>query len=158
MKSLVILTLWLTLGVLAGGSLASAQEPTKQAKIERILALTNAQATIDQMFDQVKAMTASQIPPGATPEQQAKAKEMTGKIMDLVKARMSWDKLRPQYAKAYDETFSTEEIDGMLSFYQSPAGRAMLEKMPQLISKTMTIAQSQMADILPEIQRISKEK
>ncbi len=145
------------LSVLAGGSLATAQEPTKQAKIERILTLTNAQATIDQIFDQVKAMTASQLPPGATPEQQAKAKEMTGKIMDLVKARMSWDKMRPQYAKAYDETFSAGEIDGILSFYESPAGRAILQKMPQLLSKTMTIAQSQMAEIMPEIQRIAKE-
>jgi len=28
-----------------------------------------------------------------------------------------------------------EEIDGMLAFYQSPAGRAMLEKMPQSLQR-----------------------
>ncbi len=147
----------LALSLFAGGSLASAQEPTKEAKIESILALTNAQAMMDQVFAQIKAMTASQVPPGATAEQRAKSQEVTSKIMDLVKVRMSWDKLRPQYAKVYDETFSAEEIDGMLAFYQSPAGRAMLDKMPKLISKTMALAQGQMADIMPEIQRISKE-
>jgi hypothetical protein len=153
MKSIAVLTLGLTVA----GLLASAQELTKQAKIERILVLTKADAMMDQMFGQIKAMTESQLPSGATAEQRAKAQEIQGKIMDLVKARMSWDKMRPQYVKIYDEIYSEEEIDGILVFYQSSVGRAMLEKMPLVISKTMTLAQSQMGGMMPEIQRIVKE-
>lgn len=153
MKSIFVLTL----GLMVGGSLATAQESIKQAKIERILALTNADAVMDQMFSQIKAMTASMTPPGATPQQQAKAQEIQNKVMDLIKARMGWDKLRVLYAKVYDATFSEDEIDGMLTFYQSAVGQAMLKKMPQLISQTMSIVQTQMADIMPDIQRIAKE-
>jgi uncharacterized protein len=153
MKSIVLLTL----GLLAGGTLATAQDSTKQAKIERILALTNADAVMDQMFAQIKTMSASMTPPGATPQQQARSQEIQDKIMDLVKARMGWDKLRPQYAKVYDSTFSADEIDGILAFYQSPAGQGMLRKMPQLLSQTMAVVQTQMADIMPDIQRIAKE-
>ena len=147
----------LTFSLTVAGFLASAQETTKQAKIERLLVLTNVDRTLDQVFEQMKSMAASQVAPGATPEQSAKAHELQGKIMDLMKARMSWDQLRPQYVKVYDETYSDEEIDGILAFYQSPAGRAMLEKMPVLMSKLMAIAQSQMRDIMPEIERLSKE-
>jgi len=133
------------------GSFASAQELTKEAKIERILALTNAQAVMDQMFAQIKTSTASMMPAGSTPEQSAKVQEIQEKLLDFVKDRMSWDKVRPKYVKIYDETFSDEEITGILAFYQSPAGRAMLEKLPTLISKSMSVAQSQMTDIMPEI-------
>jgi uncharacterized protein len=147
----------LVLGVIVAGFAANAQELTKQGKIERILALTNADATVNQIFSQIKTMVASQAPSGATPEQIAKAQEIQDKLLDLIKGRISWDKIRPQYLRIYDETFSVEEIDGIFAFYESPAGRAMLEKMPSLISKAMTVAQSQMADIMPEIERISKE-
>ena len=152
MKSIAVLTFGLTVA----GLVASAQELTKQAKIERILALTKSEAMLDQMFGQIKTMAASQLPPGST-EQTAKAQEIQGKIMDLVKARMSWDKMRPKYVKLYDETYSDEEVNGIFVFYQSAAGRAMLEKMPLIISKTMTLVQSEMGDIMPEIQRIVKE-
>jgi hypothetical protein len=144
------------LALLAATPFAVAQE-SKDAKIERLLDAMNAQSTIDQMFEQIKAMTASQIPPGATPEQAAKAHELQSKIMDLIKARMGWERMRPQYAKMYGETFSDQEISGMLAFYQSPAGRAMLSKMPALMAKVMELTQAQMADLLPEIQRITRD-
>jgi uncharacterized protein len=112
---------------------------------------------MDQVFNQMKAMTASQVPKGTTPEQQAREEETRSKIMDLIKSRMQWDKMRPQYVKLYSETFSDEEISGMLAFYESQAGRAMLAKMPVLMGKTMSLVQAQMTDLMPEIQRITRE-
>lgn len=136
---------------------AAAQIPTKEAKIERMLQLTNVDATIDQMLNQMKAMAASQVPPDTSLEGRTKAMELQGKIMDVVKARMSWEKLSPMYVKIYSEVFSEEEINGILAFYESPAGRAMLTKTPALIAKTMGWVQSQMRDVAPEIERLTKE-
>jgi hypothetical protein len=65
--------------------------------------------------------------------------------------------MRPSYIKLYSETFSEEEIGGMLAFYESPAGRAMLAKMPTLLTKLIEVAQAQMNDLQPEIQRIMRE-
>jgi hypothetical protein len=146
----------LSIGLLCG-ILASAQELTKEAKIERILDLTNANAIIDQVFNQIKTMTASMLPKDATPEQSAKAQEMQNQILDLVKARMSWDKIRPEYVKIYSETFTEDEVSGILAFYESPAGRAMLSKIPALLSKSTSIVQTQMGDLMPEIRRLAKE-
>ena len=102
-------------------------------------------------------MAMSQMPAGSTPEARAKAQQTQDKIMDMVKSRLNWEKLRPQYVKIYSETFTAGEIDGLLAFYESPAGRAMIEKMPVLIAKTIAVTQGQMAEIMPEIQRIAKE-
>jgi hypothetical protein len=134
---------------------ASAQELSKQAKIERILAATNSSALVDQMFNQIKLITAGQAPAGTTPEERARLQEAQSKIMDLVRA--SVNKLLPQYAKMYDETFSDDEIDGIYAFYQSPAGKSMVQKTPLLVSKLMGMMQAQMTDLTPEIQRIARE-
>ena len=147
----------LTIALFVCGVLASGQELTKEKKIERILDLTNANAVIDQMFNQLKTMTASMMPKDATPEQSAKAREMQSKILDLVKERISWDKLRPAYVRVYSETFSDEEISGILAFYESSTGRAMLAKTPTLISKSMSVVQAQMGDLTPDIERITRE-
>jgi uncharacterized protein len=147
----------LTLSCIATAFPAAAQEMTKQAKIERMLTLSHVDRMMDQMMEQIKTITSSQLPANVTPEQRAKVEETTTKIMDLVKQRLSWDKMRPEYVKLYSDTYSDEEVNGILAFYESSAGQAMLEKMPELMAKSMALAQAQMSDILPEIQRISKE-
>lgn len=141
--------------LLAG--LAQGQPLSKAAKIERLLTLTNAAANIDRMFDQLKATAAAQMPAGATPEQQAQARQAQAKMMDAIKARMSWEKMRPRYIQLYDDTFSEAEIDGILAFYESPAGRAVLQKMPLLMQKSMSLGMAQGAEVMPELQRIARE-
>ena len=46
---------------------------------------------------------------------------------------------------------------GMLAFYESAAGRAMQAKMPMLLSRMMAFAQAQVTELVPEIQRITRE-
>ena len=135
---------------------AHAQQLSKDAKIERLLVITNAAANVDRVFDQMKAMAASQIPPGTTPEQQAQARQARAALMDAIKARMSWERLRPQYVKLYAETFTDQEIDGMLAFYESPVGHSVLQKMPLLMQKSMSLGMAQLADVVPELQRLNK--
>jgi hypothetical protein len=146
-----------TAGILLAASLASAQGLSKEAKIERLLELANGEATMNQAVEQIKAALAPTIPATATPEQRAQAEELQRKILDLVKSRMSWEKMRPAYVKAYSETFSEGEIDGILAFYESLAGRAMQAKMPIFISKLVGLSQALVSELTPEIQRITKE-
>ena len=142
----------LAIGLVSTGVVASAQQTTKEAKIEKILALTNSTAMLDQLLGPMKTMA---VPPGGSPQERAQAEAAMTKILDLTKGLV--EKLRPEMVKAYSDTFSEEEIDGMLAFYQSPAGRALLEKTPALTGKMMTLMQTQMTQLLPEILRISKE-
>jgi hypothetical protein len=131
--------------LVAASVLASGQELTKEAKIERILALESANnANVDQM----KSLFASTIPTGMAPEQQAKVQETQRRMLESVKTLL--DKIRPQLVKLYGETFSAEEIDSILAFYQSPAGHALLDKRPVIMSKTIAL-------LMPEIQRLVKE-
>jgi uncharacterized protein len=133
------------------------QNSAKDAKIGQLLVSMNLDKQMDVVFTQMKAMFASQLPKDATDEQKAKFSEVQGKILDLVKSRMSWEKMRPQYVKLYSETFTDEEIDGLVTFYESPAGKAMLEKMPVLMTKSMAMAQEVMKEIMPQAQQMMKD-
>ena len=153
MKALTVLAFVMAFAGLPAG----AQELTKKAKIERILTATKADSMVNQMFEQMKAILGNQIAPGASEEQRAKAKELTTRVMDVMKERINWDKMRPDYVKLYDETYTESEINGILAFYESPAGRSMIEKMPVLMSKSMVLAQRWMQDLMPEVQKIAEE-
>jgi hypothetical protein len=139
-------------------ALAGAQSPTtKEAKIEEILKLTRTESAMEQVFAQTKAIMLAQMPADATTQERAKAISTQAKIMDVIRARMSWDKLRPIYVKMYSETFTETEIDGILGFYRSPAGRATVDKMPLVMAKSMEFIQTQMSQIMPEVMRIVNE-
>ncbi len=118
---------------------------TKEAKIDRILELTNSSESATQMMDQMKSMLLGQMKtmaPKTTPEELAKMQDMQQKIMDLVQSRMSWDKMRPEYARVYADTFTDQEIDGLLAFYESTAGRGYLQKLPILTKKMIEFSQA----------------
>ena len=45
--------------------------------------------------------------------------------------------------QAYTDVYTGEEIDGMLAFYRSPAGRAMVSKYPHLMTRVKSLAGEQ---------------
>ena len=53
--------------------------------------------------------------------------------------------------KLYAETFTQEEVDGLLAFYRSPAGVALLEKMPQVTQKSAAITQQRIAPLVEKL-------
>ena len=62
----------------------------------------------------------------------------------------------PMFVKAYADTFTDSEIDAIVAFYKTPAGKAMIEKQPALTAKIMQTIQAQMADLMPQIEAIMR--
>jgi len=149
-KSIVIL--------LAGTALLLADEASKNAKIEEIMVLSHSDRMMTQSLDQMKNMVLAQVSKADMPAEARQAsEEMQKKMMAMIADRLSWDKAKPVFIKVYADTFTEPEIDGILAFYKSPAGQAMLDKMPQLMQKSMAAGQQLMGDVQPEIERMMKE-
>ncbi|MPN27418.1 hypothetical protein SDC9_174851 [bioreactor metagenome] len=92
-----------------------------------------------------------------TPESKALAIETQDKIMDLMKAEFSWENLKPEFERLYAETYSAEELDGLLKFYQSPLGKKFIAKQPEMQQKTMAMVQQMMMRVMPKIEALTKE-
>lgn len=134
-------------------ALAAADEASKRQKIEQLLVLTNSASMMDQMFDQLRGAIAQQRDMLNLSKEDSR--EMTNEIetvsFAMLRERLSWDKLRPKFIDLYAVTFTEEEVEGMVAFYRSPAGKAAIEKMPKLVGQSMAITNEMMKDVLPEM-------
>lgn len=52
---------------------------------------------------------------------------------------MNWKAVKPEFIKIYQETFTDDELVQLATFYESPIGKKMLEKSPELMRKGMEI-------------------
>jgi hypothetical protein len=137
---------------------ARGDEVSKAAKIEELLRVTNASQLLTQTMEQMKSAEVAQlskipVPPEARPQLQ----QVQEKVFGLIQARLSWDKMKPVYIKLYDDTFSEQELDGIIQFYRTPAGQALLQKMPLLMRRSMELTQGMIADLVPEIQKVTQD-
>jgi hypothetical protein len=89
----------------------------------------------------------------SNPEAKEFAEHFQKKMMDNIKTELSWEKLKDLYVQVYAETFTQEEIDGLLAFYQSPAGKAFVSKMPLAMQKTMTLMQGRIQPMMQNLQK-----
>ena len=71
--------------------------------------------------------------------------------VQVLHEELAWDKMRLVYVQIYQETFTQEEIDGLIAFYKSPAGVAFVEKMPVVMQKSMSIMQSRIAPMMEKM-------
>jgi hypothetical protein len=128
------------------------------AQVDRLLEVMRARSTVDAMLPQVLAtqrkmvmqMTAGK---PLTPGQQAGLDRMLDRSMNRIGSAMSWDRLEPVYRDIYRQTFTGEDMDAMITFYSSPAGQKLLDKMPQLMQNTMAGVQKLLVPMLEDMQR-----
>ena len=44
----------------------------------------------------------------------------------------AWDNIQDEYVHIYDGVFSTNELKEIIAFYESPAGKKLVAKMPDI--------------------------
>jgi len=113
---------------------------------------------LNQTFDTMKQMQGSMIKKMVVnAKDQKMAISHQQRIMDLMKNELSWEKLRPEFEKLYAESYSAEELEGLIKFYKSPLGEKLTSKQPEMQKKAMAMVQKMMTHILPKIQALTKK-
>ncbi len=75
----------------------------------------------------------------------------------MIRSEVTYEKFKPIYVKIYGESLDQAEVDGMIAFYETPAGQAVLSKMPLIAQKSMAAAREMMATLMPRIQAAAVE-
>lgn len=150
----------LTFTLIATSSYAAAAKPSEES-IREILRIVDAKKVIDLMFSQMDGMMkttmAQAMGRDVTPEQQAIVEKFQKKVVEMMKAELSWEKLEPIYIQIYQKTLTQDEIDGMITFYKSPAGDAVIKKLPAIMQESMAMMQNQMGNMAQKIQVMMEE-
>jgi hypothetical protein len=150
---------WLAVGLvlIASAHVVRADDASKKAKVEELITVMHMDRLTEQVLASIKnnVEAMSKANPGGQPltaDQQKALSEFEDKSLKLVGDAMSWDSMKGEFVNLYVQTFSEEEIDGMVAFYKTPAGQAVLTKMPQLTNASMKLAQQRIQALQPQLQ------
>lgn len=147
---------FITLALFAFG--VAAQEDTHRASVEKLLVLMKQDQLMEQMFPKIKQLVLQQLQQTDLTEEQSRLMEKYfDKILDVMKEEMSWDKMKDDFIQLYMSVYTEDEVNELITFYESPIGRKTIEKMPLLMEKSMAISQKYTMDMMPKIQEITME-
>lgn len=140
--------------LLVAGPALRADETSKLAAVDKLIRLTKGEEMLRAQMEQIRALVTLRAKQSASAE---RAGEVAKRMVDLMEERMSWPRLRAGMVKIYVDLFSEEELNGIIAFYESPAGDAFLKKMPQLMQKSMQMGSEVMGNLDVEMKRILEE-
>lgn len=148
-----------------GGSCLA--EPASNESIQSLYEVTRVKDLTAQSMGQVeqhmRAFMQKMLTQLEAPEdKKQQALDLMNQLIPMMVAKtnevMKWENLEPRFTTLYRETFTEKEVRGMLDFYATPAGQALLNKMPILMQKTMSMTQQLMAPFFIEFSQEMKAK
>jgi hypothetical protein len=139
-----------------------ADDASKASKIDELLRVMNTKATIDQMYDQLakqmeSASAAAAVQYHIPPDRQPEMAELSKRLAAILSDQMSWEKMKPVYEKIYADVFDESEIEGLLAFYNSPAGQSFVTRTPLILRKSTEAMQSRLPDLMSAIQKATQD-
>jgi hypothetical protein len=147
---------------LAALQCALADEKPSEDSLRELIAVTGGKKLVDGVFGQVDAMMQKSTQEAlagrqVTADQQRILDDMRAKALALFKDTVGWETLEPMIIEIYAKTFTQQEIDGMLKFYKSESGQAVIAKLPLVMQHSMTLMQNRMQVLMPKLQELQQE-
>ena len=142
------------LGLCAATAFAA---PPSDADIERLLKASRAESMLNAILPQMEALQRQQFDQltagkPLSAEQKAEVDRIQSRTNQIVRTSLAWEQMRPLYIDVYKQTFTSDEVKAMAKFYESPAGKSLLDKTPVLMQNLMLAIQQKMIPMLEALQ------
>jgi hypothetical protein len=140
----------------------AADVPPSEASIRQLLAATDSQKMLDNILKTVDASIDSGMKSALNGQPvNAKAQkiidDMRVQITALVRESLAWKDMEPLITEVYKRSLTQQEVNGMIAFYESAAGKAVVRKMPLILQNTMALMEERMKTIAPKMVQIQKD-
>lgn len=147
----------LVLALSCAAARAADSVPSEES-IRELLATTNVQKLLDDMIPQMDAMMQKGIAEALkgqsiSPEAQKMIDQSHTNMMAVMREELAWSRLGPLYVRVYRKSLTQEEVTGMIALYKTPAGQAMINKMPMVMQNTMAEMQTMMGPMMQRLQQ-----
>lgn len=117
----------------------------------------DALARIAQRLVKALIPQAKLIGPNAPQEKKDQLADFEKKFAQMIDAQVGWDVMEPALTDYYQSAFTEEELDVILTFYKTPAGAALIEKMPAVNAQATQLLQTKMAAVQPQMKQMYEE-
>ncbi|MDD2054901.1 DUF2059 domain-containing protein [Pseudomonas putida] len=132
-----------------------ADTASHNASAESFLKLAHADKLGTPVYRQVQQMFAQRFEEVKAPEsKKALLETYQAKANTALNQAIGWDKLKPDMVKLYTSNFSEAELKELMAFYQSPLGKKVLEKMPQLTQQSAQLTQAKLESAVPVVNKL----
>lgn len=146
----------------ANAAYAADAKLASEESVRKLLEVTESRKMLESVWQHVETsmdVTLKQLigDQKLTAKQQKQMDEIRTKVVAIMREELSWEFMESMMMEVYTKTFTQEEVDGMLAFYASPAGRSVISKMPVAMQHSMEIMQHRMSTMIPKLQQMQKE-
>ncbi len=136
MKSLLVAMLLLAAGT-------AAADPRAEAAAIELLDVINMEQVMDRSMEQTLAIQ-MQANPAMLPYRAV--------LQEFFARYLSYPSIKADLVQMYTESFTADELDQLIAFYQTPLGRKTLEKLPELMRRGGELGRARVQAHLPELQ------
>jgi hypothetical protein len=131
---------------------AKAQEMMEQLHAHQMVVQisTNLNKQLDDAGD--KAVATS-----PTPDNAAKLADFKKQAAQTIETEIGWKVMQTGFTDVYAKNFTDAEVDAIVAFYKTPAGVALLTKMPAVNSQVDQFGTSRMDALKPKLQKLYED-
>lgn len=137
---------------------ARADDASRHAKAAQLVELLHTDRIVQQVsanvLKQVSDVAESALGASPTPENKAQLAGFEKKVSQLIDSQLGWKQMQPAFIDLYARNFTDAELDAIVAFYKTPAGIALLSKMPEIDAQANQLAQSGMAALQPQMAQL----
>ncbi len=157
-----LLTVVALFSSVASSLVIAADTPPSETSIKELLEAGRTRQLVKTMLEQMDSYM-KQIMQQATQGQRVSPKiqkdidNSQTEMMRTVREVLDWDKLEPMYVRVYQKSFTQDEVNGLIAFYKTPTGQALLTKMPAVIQNTFDEVQKLMQPMMQRMHQMQQE-
>jgi len=142
---------------------AAAQDEARMKLATRLMELVETGKMLEEYFAtfkkaQLEMFGAVGKEAGLPPGEIAKLESFQNEVEALIRSEISVDMIVKEAIPIYASLFSDEELRGMIAFFESPVGRAWVQKTPEISTRMAEIVQTRMSAVVPKILELIKKR
>lgn len=147
--------------IIASAALAAGAQPS-EASVKELLQLSGSTKMVEMTKGQLAAMQNGAVQPALqghplTPGVKKIVEANGEKAGALLSEALKWEAVEPIFVAVYQSTMTQEEVDGIVAFYKTPAGQAMVQKMPALMQASGQRMQQQLGPVMEKLKQLQQE-
>lgn len=136
---------------------AACTPPDKNSLAERLYTLLEAESKAEAMMQDAYAMTLRQMQMSNIPIQAKPfVEKQYAQMHSLLQSAFKSETFRDQYIQSILETYSDQELADIVTFLESAAGQAYMDKAPEFQKRSMVVIQQQMMNVAPKMRNLQQ--
>jgi hypothetical protein len=105
----------------------------------------------DNIKKQIVDAAGSVTGPTPSPDQETKAVEFEKQAGQLIDTQLGWEVMKTALTDIYTKAFTEEQLDGIITFYKTPAGTALLDNMPAVNTQVQQFGSAHLTALQPQL-------